>query len=88
MSVHIEPAMPAMRMLTASTLMGITHAAVIMVTKAMGSYVKVRPLQRCNNYYTHTSLHSDINECANRTSNECHENADCINTDANYTCRS
>ena len=42
MNVQIKPAMPAMRRLTASTLLGITHAAVIMVTKGMDSCVKVR----------------------------------------------
>ena len=31
-------------------------------------------------------MHADLNECANRTSNVCHENADCSNTDGNYTC--
>ena len=52
--MQIKLVVGVMRMLTASMLLGITHAAVVMVTNAMGSCVKVRPLQRCNNYYTHT----------------------------------
>ena len=31
-------------------------------------------------------MHSDLNECANRTSNACHGNADCINTAGYCTC--
>ena len=31
-------------------------------------------------------VHTDVDECANRNSNECHENADCFNTDGSYTC--
>ena len=46
MSVQIKPAIGVTRTLTVATLTGITRAAVVMVTKAMGSYAKVRSLQK------------------------------------------
>ena len=87
MNVQIKPAMPAMRKLTASSLLGITHAAVVMITKGMGSCVKVRGFKITAKLFMGDNyMCADINECANRTSSGCHENADCINAAGNYTC--
>ena len=38
------------------------------------------------NLFACITISVDINECANGTSNACHENADCSNTAGNYTC--
>ena len=87
MNVQIKPAMPVMRMLTASILLGITHAAVTMVTKGMDSYVKVRGFKITPKFFRGDNyMCADINECANQTSSGCHENADCIDAAGNYTC--
>ena len=34
----------------------------------------------------HFFCHVDINECEGDDSNNCHENANCTNTDGSYTC--
>ena len=81
--MNATPAMSAMRMLIAITLLGITHAAVILVTKAMDSYVKVDPIIMIL-VINCCSIHADVNEC--QTNHECHENAECNNTAGNYTC--
>ena len=80
MNVQIEPAMPAMGMPTASTLLDITHAAVVMVTKGMDSCAKVRGFKifakLFMGYDNYIIMCADINECANQTSSGCHENSD------------
>ena len=38
-------------------------------------------------YHVYIFVFSDVNECANPALNNCHQNADCLNTPGSYQCQ-
>ena len=67
------------------TLLGASHVDVTKVILEMESLVKVCTTNQAIGIDLH-GYHSDIDECASATTNNCDSNATCTNTPGGFTC--